>query len=830
MNGRADLSEIFLSYAREDRDRVAPIVEALKAEGLPVYWDRQLEYGGNWLQEINAHLDAAPAIVVIWSQYSIASPFVQAEAMKGFDRQVLVPISIEANLRPPAPFGMVQGADFAAGVDRNDGEWRILVDRLKSLVRKAAADGVSASPHALSDTVRAARTAHQEKIAGIAGPLRGIAAGSDVAQPEIARSIDAVLERLSRDDLFTIAVVGRMKVGKSTLLNALLGPTERVSEAPLPVEDLPCTATLIKLRYADEPYCRPFIWDQSRNSIGAAMTDWSFQDFHERARIYLHGGETNIFDTIAEFEVGWPSKLLRAGVTLMDSPGISENPRRTELTRQALAEVDAAVIVYRSEPLAGTDEIEFAEEVTERAGKTFTLVNMRGDHTMPPSPNLEKVVRARLSLDPHKTLAEQEVFFAHFRDGLKASYKRDGQLSEQSGLGPIQRRLAAFLISERYLAHVLKALRELAPLAQNLERSTEALIAGATADVGALRDTIKACGDDLARIERKQASIESLLSSSKEAIEAAAQRSFEAKVGQIAFSLPDRLDGVSLGVDGFLDKLGAGTIQNSKWVSRTADKINALVRSDLETWASAPTEKTGLAQDLKPTMDQMLSALRAQAQEIAEILQNMQARITALKPSLGGEGKIVGEMEMAASVVSGALLFGPLGIVGLGGWRGVAGAIGGTLAAGFGVALVTTLLHIAFPPTLIVTLIGAGGALAGAVFGSTADIEKRLKKKAWAAVEPKLRELAQNTDAKAQLRASIGQWFDEIRARMAGGLAEIINIQRANLTRLEQLTRDSQDKAQLIERLGAQRSETLSALSVIATMDEEVSAAMKKAG
>ena len=153
------------------------------------------------------------------------------------------------------------------------------------------------------------------------------------------------------------------------MLNALLGASDSVTEAPLPVEDLPCTATLIKLRYSDDPYCRPYVWDKSRNAIGPALPDWDFREFHQKARIYQQGNETNIFDNIAEFEVGWPSALLRAGITLIDTPGISEAPERTDLTRAAIAKVDAAVVAYRTEPLAGTDEIAFAQEVTEKAGE-----------------------------------------------------------------------------------------------------------------------------------------------------------------------------------------------------------------------------------------------------------------------------------------------------------------------------------------------------------------------------------------------------------------------------------------------------------------------------
>ena len=39
------MSDVFLSYASEDRGRVAVIVSALEASGLSVWWDRAIQVG-----------------------------------------------------------------------------------------------------------------------------------------------------------------------------------------------------------------------------------------------------------------------------------------------------------------------------------------------------------------------------------------------------------------------------------------------------------------------------------------------------------------------------------------------------------------------------------------------------------------------------------------------------------------------------------------------------------------------------------------------------------------------------------------------------------------
>lgn len=49
------MTDIFVSYATEDRDRVRPLVEVLEAEGWDVFWDREIPPGRSWddvIQEI----------------------------------------------------------------------------------------------------------------------------------------------------------------------------------------------------------------------------------------------------------------------------------------------------------------------------------------------------------------------------------------------------------------------------------------------------------------------------------------------------------------------------------------------------------------------------------------------------------------------------------------------------------------------------------------------------------------------------------------------------------------------------------------------------------
>ena len=61
------MNHIFLSYKSDDRARVAPLVEALAAEGLTVWWDAQIEGGAAWRQTIATQLETAACVIVVWS-------------------------------------------------------------------------------------------------------------------------------------------------------------------------------------------------------------------------------------------------------------------------------------------------------------------------------------------------------------------------------------------------------------------------------------------------------------------------------------------------------------------------------------------------------------------------------------------------------------------------------------------------------------------------------------------------------------------------------------------------------------------------------------------
>ncbi|NJN51693.1 MAG: TIR domain-containing protein [Gammaproteobacteria bacterium] len=113
------MADVFVSYASEDRDRIAPLVRALEQQGWTVWWDRNIRPGAQFQRAISDAIDDARCVVVCWTSLSIESEWVLNEANDGKERGILVPVLLD-DVRPPIGFRMTQMADLRhwdAGTD-----------------------------------------------------------------------------------------------------------------------------------------------------------------------------------------------------------------------------------------------------------------------------------------------------------------------------------------------------------------------------------------------------------------------------------------------------------------------------------------------------------------------------------------------------------------------------------------------------------------------------------------------------------------------------------------------------------------------------------------
>jgi len=89
------MADVFVSYARADKARVAPLVAAIEAKGWSVWWDPEISPGREFDDEIDVELQAAKSVLVVWTPTSVVSRWVRGEARDAAERGLLVPVRFD---------------------------------------------------------------------------------------------------------------------------------------------------------------------------------------------------------------------------------------------------------------------------------------------------------------------------------------------------------------------------------------------------------------------------------------------------------------------------------------------------------------------------------------------------------------------------------------------------------------------------------------------------------------------------------------------------------------------------------------------------------------
>ena len=153
------MADIFVSYARSDRALVAPIVRALEAKGWAIWWDHAIAAGQEFDDRIEAELNAAKAVLVVWTPASSGSRWVRGEAREAAERGVLVPVRFEG-ARMPIDVRAIHATDLDGwGEDPASAPFQDLLRSLEAMVSRPSTSG-AARPEAAPAAARAATPAN----------------------------------------------------------------------------------------------------------------------------------------------------------------------------------------------------------------------------------------------------------------------------------------------------------------------------------------------------------------------------------------------------------------------------------------------------------------------------------------------------------------------------------------------------------------------------------------------------------------------------------------------------------------------------------------------
>ena len=134
------MADVFISYARVNREAAAGLARRLEAEGLSVWWDREIAGGENFSRRIEEELAAARAVVVLWSRAAAQSDWVRDEAATAKDAAKLVPVSIDG-APPPLGFQSLHTIQLPEG--KVGGTDAVFAELLRAISTLGANEGAS---------------------------------------------------------------------------------------------------------------------------------------------------------------------------------------------------------------------------------------------------------------------------------------------------------------------------------------------------------------------------------------------------------------------------------------------------------------------------------------------------------------------------------------------------------------------------------------------------------------------------------------------------------------------------------------------------------------
>lgn len=210
------MTDIFISYASEDRPIAQRIAGALSNKGWTVWWDRTILPGKTFDEVIEQALEASKCVIVVWSQAAISSEWVRAEAGEGLKRKVLIPVRI-GGVQPPLAFRQIHAADLM-GWDGNPTHagFPQLVEALTSMLGMPVDQELEEAAKKVEDATKT--PAVEEKVLPGAPVIQG---GS---QDKVGDKSAAVLE-----PYFSIHRLQKIMVAVLILLALVLGTGYGVS-------------------------------------------------------------------------------------------------------------------------------------------------------------------------------------------------------------------------------------------------------------------------------------------------------------------------------------------------------------------------------------------------------------------------------------------------------------------------------------------------------------------------------------------------------------------------------------------------------------------------
>ena len=269
-------------------------------------------------------------------------------------------------------------------------------------------------------------------------------------------------QKKTAEDNFLIMVVGDFSRGKSTLINALLG------QDLLPRRMTPCTGAITIVHHGETPKALKTYWEGD----GRLPEEISFDTFLQEAALFepnfagekakneepkeIETLETAVNPQLArspirQLDLYYPVELCRNGVQIVDSPGLNEDHRQTEVTLEFLPRADAVVVVLAVERALADNEVKFIRYLLTMGFREFFFVlNFRDDFEEDEENELQEI-EAETREKLKSIIGDIPLRFAFLssRLALEGRTEEDSEKIRESHIEDLEGPLGHFLTQER---------------------------------------------------------------------------------------------------------------------------------------------------------------------------------------------------------------------------------------------------------------------------------------------------------------------------------------------------------------------------------------------
>lgn len=270
-----------------------------------------------------------------------------------------------------------------------------------------------------------------------------------------------------RQGVFRLLVLGDMKRGKSTFVNALIG------DNLLPSDVNPCTGVLTVLRYGPLKKVTIYFKNNKRpEQLG-------FQEFKQQYTIdpdeakRLEKENQPAFPDVDYAVVEYPLPLLENGIEIVDTPGLNDTEARNELSLGYIHNCHAILFILRaSQPLTLGERRYLDNYIKNRGLTVFFLINAWDEirQEMLDPDNLEALQEAenkvrqvfQTNLSDYcqvegSNVYEERVFEVSSLKALRLRLKNPVDPLEKTGFPKFMAALNTFLTKERTTAELRQA-------------------------------------------------------------------------------------------------------------------------------------------------------------------------------------------------------------------------------------------------------------------------------------------------------------------------------------------------------------------------------------